>query len=78
MTHAKMLCGNPLVEGILTSLPFKPFSKDYIHKVYDDGTLDIVLWWEDRGLSMRVKTTGRNVVETKLIASILKEKYGKR
>lgn len=76
--HAKMLCGHPLVEGILTSLPFKSFAKEYIHKIYDDGTLDIVLWWEDKGLSMRIKTTGRNIAETRLIASILKEKYGKK
>jgi len=76
--HARSLNNNPYVEGVLTSLPFKPRSQDYILKVTDDGLIDIVLWWEDAGYSMRVKTTGRNIAETREIAKILKEKYGRR
>lgn len=76
--HAKILNRNPYVEGVLTSLPFKPHSREYILKIYDDGLLDIVLWWEDDGYSMRVKTTGRNAAETKEIAKILREKYGRK
>lgn len=75
--HAKMLNLSPYVEGALTSLSFKPHSRDYILKVSDDGMVDIVLWWEDSGYSMRVKTTGRNAAETREIAKILKEKYGR-
>ena len=75
--HAKMLNRNPYVEGVLTSLPFMPHYREYILRVHDDGMLDIVLWWEDAGYSMRVKTTGRNVAETCEIAKILREKYGK-
>ena len=73
-----MLNNHPYVEGALTSLQFKPHSREYILKIYDDGLLDIVLWWEDAGYSMRVKTTGRNAAETKEIAKILREKYGRR
>lgn len=76
--HAKMLNRHPYVDGVLTSLPFKPHSREYVLKIYDDGLLDIVLWWEDAGYSMRIKTTGRNVAETKEIAKILREKYGRR
>jgi hypothetical protein len=61
----------------LTSLPFRRKFGSYIYKVYDDGLVDIVLYWDDRGLSMRVKTTGRNIQETLAIANILKEQYGK-
>ena len=75
--HAKILNQNPYVEGALTSLPFHPNSRDYILKVSDDGMVDIVLWWEDAGYSMRVKTTGRNAAETREIAKILKENYGR-
>lgn len=75
--HAKLLNRHPYVEGALTSLPFKPKYRDYILKIHDDGLIDIVLWWEDGGYSMRVKTTGRNVAETQEIAKILKEKFGK-
>lgn len=76
--HAKLLNRHPYVEGAVTSLPFKPQSREYILKIYDDGLLDIVLWWEDAGYSMRVKTTGRNVAETREIARILKEEFGRR
>ena len=75
--HAKMLNHSPYVEGALTSLPFKPKCRDYILNVSDDGMVDVVLWWEDAGYSMRVKTTGRNAAETREIAKILKEKYGR-
>ena len=76
--HARLLCQHRYVEGVLTSLAFNPYSKDYISKVYDDGCVDIVLWWEDKGFSMRVKTTGRNALETCEIAKILQEKFDKR
>lgn len=76
--HAKMLNRNPYVEGALTSLQFQRHYRDYIYKIYGDGLLDIVLWWEDDGYSMRVKTTGRNVAETREIAKILREKFGRR
>lgn len=75
--HAKILNNNPYVEGALTSLPFHPKSRDYILSISDDGIVDIVLWWEDAGYSMRVKTTGRNAAETREIARILKENYGR-
>lgn len=75
--HARLLNRHPYVDGVLTSLPFKPHSREYVLKIYDDGLLDIVLWWEDAGYSMRVKTTGRNVAETKEIAKILREKFGR-
>ena len=75
--HAKLLCNHPNVDGVLTSLAFKRHSKNYISNITDDGLVDITLWWEDDGYSMRVKTTGRNFAETKKIAQILKDKYEK-
>ena len=76
--HAKLLRKSPYVEGILSSLEFQPTAKRYIWKIADDGTIDIVLWQEARKYSMRIKTTGRNAAETKAIAEILKNKYGKK
>lgn len=76
--HAELLCQSPYVEGILSSLEFRPTAKRYIWSITDDGIIDIVLWRETVKYSMRVKTTGRNAAETKAIAEILKEKYGKR
>ncbi len=77
-THAELLRQSPYVEGILTSLVFQPTAKRYIWNITDDGLIDIVLWREEGKFSMRVKTTGRNATETKAIANILKNKYGKR
>ena len=76
--HAKLLCQHEHVEAILTSLPFKPKARNYIDNITEDGLVDVVLWWEDAGYSMRVKTTGRNVSETREIARLLKEKYGRQ
>lgn len=76
--HADLLRNDPRVEGVLTSLPFKRNSKNYISRITDEGLIDVVLWWEDDGYSMRVKTTGRNAAETREIARILKEKYGRQ
>ena len=75
--HATLVCQNEYVEGVLCSLPFKPHWRTYIYNTTDDGIVDIVLFWDDRGLSMRIKTTGRNIQETTAIAEILKEKYSK-
>lgn len=75
--HARILNQNCYVEGIVSSLPFKPYLREYISKIYDDGMLDIVLWWYDKGFSMRVKTTGRNIAETREIAQKLREEFGK-
>lgn len=75
--HAKRLCHSEYVEGILCSRPFQPKFGTYIHSFTKDGLVDVVLFWDDRGLSMRVKTTGRNVQETAAIAAMLKEKYSK-
>ena len=76
--HAKRLLNNDYVDGILNSLSFKPTSTTYLNKVNPDGTIDIVLFWTDRGLSMRVKTTGRNIQETQAIADILRKKYSRK
>lgn len=75
--HAKRICNCEYVERIVCSLPFKPHFRDYIINVADEGLVDIVLYWDDRGLSMRVKTTGRNIQETQKIADILKSQYCK-
>lgn len=76
--HAKLLFQSPYVEAVLTSLPYHPKVKSYISRIYDDGLIDITLTTDDRGLSMRLKTTGRNIAETREIAKIIKEKYGYR
>lgn len=75
--HAKQLLHSEYVVGILCSRPFAPNHRTYVKTIRPDGLIDIVLFWDDRGLSMRVKTTGRNVQETAAIAALLQERYSK-
>ncbi len=74
--HAKRLLNSEYVVEVLMSLPFAPRCKRYINETYQDGTIDIVLFWETPKCSMRIKTTGRNMSETKEIAEILRKRYG--
>ncbi len=77
LQHAKALCSSGYVEGVVCSLPYQPTCVQYIYKTTPEGLVDIVLFWSDKGFSMRVKTTGRNSRETDAIANKLKEKYSK-
>lgn len=75
--HAKRLCHSEYVAGVLCSRPYAPNHRTYVKAILPDGLIDIVLFWDDRGLSMRIKTTGRNIQETAAIAVLLQEKYSK-
>lgn len=73
--HARRLCNSEYVTAIQGSLPYRPKYRSYVYDMTEDGLVDIVLFWDDRGLSMRVKTTGRNLRETAAIADTLTKKY---
>ncbi|MCI9296876.1 MAG: hypothetical protein HFI10_05480 [Lachnospiraceae bacterium] len=73
---SKRLIRCPYVIGIVNSLPFNPSERKFIRKVRDDGLIEIVLPWTDQKYGVVVKTTGRNIKETKRISEILSERYG--
>ncbi|MGB0931492.1 MAG: hypothetical protein ACPGVB_11980 [Chitinophagales bacterium] len=75
---SKKIRNSPYVLGILNSMPFNPTNDQFIKKIRDEGIIEIVLYWIDEGLGIVVKTTGRNIRETKAISDILKEKYDKK
>lgn len=72
---AKRIRNSEYVKSIINSLPFNPTCSRFIRKCYSDGRIEIVLYWEDKGIGMVIQTTGRNYNETEKIAEILKEKY---
>lgn len=72
---AKKLVQSPYVLSIVNSLPFNPRSTAFIKTVKEDGTIELVLTWTDRGLGLVVKTTGRNLRETRKIAAILQAEF---
>lgn len=70
------LVKNEYVCEVLNSLEFHSHTRRFIHEVKEDGIVEIVLPWTDKGYGIAVKTTGRNKRETEKIAEILKTKYG--
>jgi len=63
------------VISVINSLPFNPKATNLIHKTHADGKIEIVLYWEDKGIGLVIQSTGRNIHETNAIAKILDEEY---
>lgn len=76
MEFSKRLVRCPYVVGVVNSLPFNPSERKFIRKIRDDGLIEIVLPWTDQKYGVVVKTTGRNIRETKRIGEIISERYG--
>lgn len=68
---------NKYVVSCITSTENCSYENSFIHKVYNDGRIELVLYWEDSHYSMLIQTTGRNKRETTKIADILTEEYSK-
>lgn len=76
MTFSKKLNRCPYVEEIVNSLPHNPYCRKFIKAVKPNGLIEIVLFWEDKGIGLVVRTTGRNIRETERIAGIIDMEYG--
>lgn len=66
----------PYLVGVVNSLPYNSHERKFIRRVRENGLVEIVLPWTDKGYGVVVKTTGRTIKETKKIAEILEEEYG--
>jgi len=76
MKFAQRLVNSEYVCAIINSIPFQGNRRRFIKSIKEDGVVEIVLPWTDKGYGLAVKTTGRNKRETARIAELLKEKYG--
>lgn len=72
---AKKLLRSEYVLEVLDNIAFSPTAINLIKEKYSDGSIDIVLYWEDAGYGMKIKTTGRNYRETEAIAEIIKDEF---
>ena len=63
------------VVSVINSLPFNPRAVNLIRKIYADGKIELVLYWEDAGYGIIIQTTGRNYKETEAIAEIIKKDF---
>lgn len=66
---------SPYVEECVNSLEWQPHCRRFA-TVKPNNSIDLVLIWEDKGLGINVKTTGRTFRETEKIAHILEKEYG--
>lgn len=76
MDFSKRLIRCPYVIGVINSLPFNSHERKFIKRIRDEGLIEIVLPWTDKGYGIVVKTTGRTIKETEMIGKIIMEKYG--
>jgi putative CRISPR-associated protein (TIGR02619 family) len=74
-SFSKRLCQSPYVIKVINSLPFNSHRDDPILNTTDNGIIEFVLTWTDKGLGVCIQTTGRNIAETNSIALYLKEKF---
>ncbi|MDM8549549.1 hypothetical protein QUF72_05705 [Desulfobacterales bacterium HSG2] len=75
LKFAKKLLKSPYVISVINSLPFNPGERNFIKKIYPTGNIEIVLTDTDMGLGMVIRTTGRNLRETRRIAKIISSQY---
>ncbi len=69
---------SPFVVSVVNSTEWQPHFPHFVRKVAPNGIIEIVLFWDDRGLGLAIQTTGRNLPETKQIAEILEKKFAPR
>lgn len=73
---SKRLIRCPYVIKVVNSLPFNSHERKFIRRIRENGLIEIVLPWTDKGYGIVVKTTGRTFRETERIGEIIEEKYG--
>lgn len=73
---AERLVRCPYVDSVIGSRQFQPHARHF-YEITDYNLIRIILYWDDRGLCMEVRTTARNRRENEKIAELLKQKYGK-
>jgi len=72
---AKKVCRSPYVKGVINSLPFNSRLTEPIRRTYQNGIVEFVMTWEDKGFGICIQTTGRNLAETNGIALHLKKQF---
>ncbi|MEH1794043.1 putative CRISPR-associated protein [Nostoc sp.] len=72
---SKKICRSPYVKKITNSLPFNSRRTNPIRRTTNDGVVEFVLTWTDKGLGLCIQTTGRNKAETNTIALHLQKEF---
>ena len=72
---AKQVAKSKYVSKVLNSIDHKAGDKNFIHKIHDDGLIEIRMTWTERGLGIVVATTGKNKSQIAWIAKHLEKNY---
>ena len=75
---AKQVAKSKYVSKVLNSIDHKSGDKNFIHKIHDDGLIEIRMTWTERGLGVIVATTGRNKSQIAWIAKHLEKNYKRK
>lgn len=75
IAFSKRVVQSKFVLSVINSLPFNPKCINLIKEVYSDGKIEMVLYWEDKGIGIIIQTTGTNYRETDAIAEILRKEF---
>lgn len=75
--YAKLIAKCKYVNKILNTIDHNSGEKDFIHKVYENGLIEIRMTWTPRGLGIVVATTGKNKAQIAWIAKHLESNYKK-
>ena len=77
MEFANQIAKSKYVSKVLNTIDHKAGQKDFIHKIHDDGLIEIRMTWTGRGLGIVVATTGKNKAQITWIAKHLEKNYKK-
>ncbi len=75
LAFSKKLVKSKYVLAVINSLPYNPKSVNLIKDTYSDGKIEMVLYWEDKGIGIIIQSTGRNYRETEEIAKRLRKEF---
>ena len=75
--YAKQIANSKYVCRVLNTIDHNAGEKDFIHKIHDDGLIEIRMTWTGRGLGIVVATTGKNKAQMEWIAKHLEKNYKK-
>ena len=75
--YAKQIAKCKYVSKVLNTIDQNSSEKDFIHRIRENGLIEIRMTWTSRGLGIVVATTGKNKAQITWIAKHLESNYKK-
>lgn len=76
---ARRLVRCEYVDAVINSTEWRRHDGDqFVYAVKEDGIVELCLHWEEARYGLAVQTTARGVLQTQLVADVLREKFDRR